>query len=152
MQEPIRINERFVVGRDQPTAEDIHDLSRRGFKAVVNLRTAGEEGETLSPEAEGEEARKADLAYVHIPVSGSDLGPAAVDRFRDEVAGLQGPVFVHCGSGKRSGAFTMMHLGIENGMSGDQVVETALNAGFECDTPELKRFVRDYVDERRRFP
>lgn len=152
MQDPIQVNERFVVGRDQPTAADIPQLARRGFHAIVNLRPAGEEGETMSPEAEGEAAREAELAYVHIPVPADGLEAEAVDRFRDEVAELEGPVFVHCASGKRSGAFTLMHLAIESGTPGDEVVETTRKMGIAWEAPELQRFVRDYVDARRRSP
>lgn len=152
MQDPIQVNERFVVGRDQPTAAEIPELARRGFYSVVNLRPAGEEGETMSPEAEGVAARDADLAYLHIPVAGDVLHAEAVDRFRTEVAELDGPVFVHCASGKRSGAFTLMHLAIENGMSGDEVVETTEKMGIAWEAPEPRRFIRDYVDARRRSP
>ncbi|MEX2496643.1 MAG: protein tyrosine phosphatase family protein [Woeseia sp.] len=149
MKDPITVNERFVVGRDQPRAEDLSGLARRGFKSLVNLRTPGEEGQTMSPEEEGEQAGKAGLAYTHIPVSGDDMRPEVVDQFRDEVSALPGPVFVHCASGKRSGAFTMMHVGIERGTPGEEVIEKALNMGCDCETPELKDFVRNYVDERR---
>lgn len=149
MKDSIKVNERFIVGRDQPTPEDLDELARRGFKSLVNLRTSGEEGQTMSPHEEGEKARKAGLTYAHIPVAGDQLGTEIVDRFRAEVAALPGPVLVHCASGKRSGAFTMMHVGIERGTPGDEVIEKALDMGFECDTPELKQFVRDYVDEKR---
>lgn len=40
----------------------------------------------------------------------------------------------------------MMHLGVEQGTSGDGVIEKAESMGFVCDAPELKCFVRDYVD------
>jgi uncharacterized protein (TIGR01244 family) len=152
MQDPIQVNERFVVGRDQPAPADIPELARRGFHSIVNLRPAGEEGETMSPEAEGEAARDAELAYLHLPVAGDELQAEAVDRFRAEVAKLDGPVFVHCGSGKRAGAFTLMHLAIESGTSGAEVVETTRKMGITWDSRDLQRFVRDYVDARRRFP
>ena len=148
MKDPIPVNERFVVGQDQPRPEDLSDLATRGFKSIVNLRTSGEEEQTMSPQEEGEQARKTGLRYVHIPVSGDDMRQELVDRFREEVSALPGPVFVHCASGKRSGAFTMMHVGIDKGMSGEEVLQQALNMGFECDAPGLKNFVKRYVDEK----
>ena len=42
----------------------------------------------------------------------------------------------------------MMHRGVEQGMSGDEVIEKAESMGFECDTPGLKEFVRSYVNNR----
>lgn len=149
MKDPIPVNEHLVVGLDQPKPEDLGELARRGFKSIVNLRVAGESSETMSPREEGEQARQAGLAYSHIPAPGDNMEPKLVDRFRDEVSALPGPVFVHCASGKRSGAFTMMHVGIDNGMSGEEVIKEARNMGLECDTPPLKEFIRNYVDERR---
>ena len=98
------------------------------------------------PEEEREHAEAAGLTYLHHPVDGEKLSEEVVDSFRDKVADLSGPVLVHCASGKRSGAMVMMHLGAEQGMSGDEVIEKAASMGFECDTPGLERFVRGYVD------
>jgi len=149
MKEPISVTERFVVGQDQPQPQDVRELAERGFQSVVNLRTAGEEGETMTPEEEGEQVRKTGMTYTHIPVAGDSMGQQVVDQYREEAARLPGPVFVHCASGKRSGAFTMMDVGVAQGKSGDEVIDEALNLGFECDTPDMKDFVRNYVDERR---
>ena len=40
----------------------------------------------------------------------------------------------------------MIHIGCEKGMSGNEVVKKAEEMGFECDTPELEKFVKGYVD------
>lgn len=145
MERVIQISDRVTVG-PQPTADEIRRLGERGFRSVVNFRTEGEEDQPLSPGAEGEEVRGAGLAYLHIPVSMKAMGPGTVDEFRREFAELPGPVFAHCKSGKRAGAMVMMQMAVERGISGDEALQQAEAMGFECDQPEIKEFVRSYVD------
>ena len=111
------------------------------------MRTANEK-QDVTPEEEREHAEAAGLTYLHHPVDGEKLSEEVVDSFREKAKTLPGPVLVHCASGKRSGALVMMHRGVEQGMSGDEVIEKAESMGFECDTPGLKDFVRSYVDKR----
>ncbi|MDF1587275.1 protein tyrosine phosphatase family protein [Marinimicrococcus flavescens] len=150
MIEKIAINDRFTVGKAQPSAEAVPQIARDGFRSVVNLRVEGADGQKMSPAEEGEAVRRAGMSYFHLPVKADSLSDGLVDRFREGVAGLPGPVFVHCASGKRAGAFTMMHVAAEQGMSGKEVLAKAAEMGFECDTPQLESFVRDYVDSHRR--
>ena len=53
---------------------------------------------------------------------------------------------VHCKSGKRPAAFVMMHIGCQENMSGDEVIEIAEEMGFECDQADLEQFVKKYVN------
>ena len=141
----MKINEQVTVG-PQPSSEEINQLREQGFKTVINFRTEGEEDQPLSPSSEGAEVQSAGMHYVHIPVSMSSLGTEAVDQFRDQFKDLPKPLFAHCKSGKRAGAMVMMHMAAEQGMTGDQTLEQAQKMGFKCDQPELKQFVRQYVD------
>lgn len=56
----------------------------------------------------------------------------------------------HCKTGKRAGAMVMMHVASERGMSGKEALQQAEQMGFECDQPELKQFVEQYVDSHSR--
>lgn len=145
MQDRMKMNDRITVG-PQPSREQLEELAGQGFKSVVNLRTEGEKDQPLSPREEGEEAKSLGLSYRHIPVSAKEPKPEQVDQFRVEVERLPGPVFVHCASGKRAGAFSMIHQAVQSGWSGDEALEKAEQMGFQCDLPELKDFVRGYVD------
>lgn len=149
MVEHVRISERLSVGKQHPADDDLRRLAQDGFKSVVNLRTSGEENQPLDPEEEGRLVRALGMQYVHYPVKSDELSTEAVDGFREQLAGLPRPVFAHCASGKRSGAFLMMHIAAETGMTGEETIRKAEEMGFECDTPELEQFVRTYVDEHR---
>lgn len=145
MSERRKINDRVTVGA-QVSEEEVKRLPREGFRTVVNLRESGEQDQPVSPDDERKMVEAAGMTYLHIPVSGKDMKPEQVDRFRQELKAQPGPVFVHCHKGKRAGAFAMMAAAVEQGWSGDQTLQTAEQMGFKCDTPQLKEFVKGYVD------
>jgi uncharacterized protein (TIGR01244 family) len=144
----IKINDGLSVDTGQPTREELERLAQEGFKTVVNLRTAGEQNQPLSPEAEGEVARKSGLDYLHIPVGSTDPQPEQVDQFKKQLSGLPGPVLVHCASGKRSGAFAVLQLADQEGLSGDGALARAKELGFDWKSPQLEDFVQRYLNQR----
>jgi uncharacterized protein (TIGR01244 family) len=145
----IRISDGLSVDTGQPTREELERLAQEGFKTVVNLRTAGEQNQPLSPEAEGEVARKAGLDYLHIPVASTDPRPEQVNQFREKLSELPGPVLVHCASGKRSGAFAILQLADQEGLSGEDALARARTLGFDWKSPELEGFIKRYLDQHR---
>ena len=146
MTEQIRINDAVTVG-GQPSIEELRELSDNGFRSVINLRTHNEEDQELTPDEEEEIVRGIGMEYAHIPVTADSLSQGKVEAFRERLNGLPSPVFVHCSSGKRAGAFTMMDVGVKQDMSGEQAIEKAEEMGFECDVPELEKFVKRYIDQ-----
>lgn len=145
MQNTMRINDQVTVG-PQPSADEICNLRQQGFETVVNFRTDGEEEQPLSTADEAETVRAAGMEYQHLPVSIKSMGPEQVDAFRQDFPKLPKPVFAHCKSGKRAGAMVMMHMAVEQGMSGEQTLQQAEEMGFECEKEELRQFVKTYVD------
>ena len=147
MQNTVQVNDRFTIAKFAPDADQIRQAAQEGFRTLINMQTANEDDKLrFDPGEEGRIARDAGLAYLHHPVDGEKLNTDTVDEFRRKSAGLPAPVLVHCASGKRSGALVMMHIGSEQGMSGQEVIDKAEEMGFECDTEKLENFVRDYVD------
>lgn len=147
MTQQMQINEQVTVG-GQPSEDDLKKLAADGFKTVVNLRTEGEKDQPLSPAAEGEKVRELGMEYVHFPVSRDEMSPELEDEFRQRLPSFTPPVFVHCGSGKRAGAFVVMDKAIKEGWSGEDTLRRAEEMGFECKVPEIKEFVKSYVDSR----
>lgn len=145
MQNTMKINDDVTVG-PQPSDDEISELGQQGFKTVVNFRTEGEEEQPLAPDVEGEKVKAAGMEYLHVPVSMKAMGPETVDEFRAKFADLPKPVYAHCKSGKRAGATAMMHMAVEQGMTGEQTLQKAQEMGFECDKEELREFVAQYVD------
>ena len=140
------LNDSFAVSTAPPSEGDLRALAKDGYKAIVNLRCQDEADQPLAPDREGEVVASLGLEYRHLPVAGGAMSDELVDEFRASVEALPKPVLVHCASGKRAGAFTMMHLAAQQGMGGDATLQQAADMGFVCDEPALEDFVRNYVD------
>lgn len=145
------INSGISVADAQPARADFAKLAEDGFAAVVNLREEGEPDERMSPAEEGEAVRACGMSYLHVPFSLQDeaAASAAVDDFRREMSGLAGRVLVHCGSGRRAAALTAIHLGLKEGMRGEEVVAMARDWGCALEPARLADFVSSYVDRNR---
>lgn len=147
MDQEMKIDETFTVG-GQPDKLQLKQLAEDGFHTIVNLRTEGEEDQPLSPEEEGNRVRELGMHYVHFPVDKDTMNADQVDEFRNDLPNWKAPIFVHCSSGKRAGAFVMMDRAVRQGWSGDQTLRNAEQMGFECKVPEIKELVSSYVDSR----
>jgi uncharacterized protein (TIGR01244 family) len=143
--EKVRFNRAITVG-GQPLAKELRRLKQQGFKSIINLRTNAEQDRSLKPDEEGELVKSLGMDYINLPVALDSLQNVKVDAFRDALDKLPEPIFVHCSSGKRAGAFTMMDAAVKEDISGNEVVEMAEQMGFECDVPELESFVKAYID------
>ncbi len=150
MQDRIKISDK-ITSASQPSEADIKKLPQQGFKSVVNLRSSGEEEQPISPKEEGDLIQKLGMKYLNIPVSMKEgIKPELVDRFRKEIDLLPAPVFVHCHTGKRAGAFTMMYSALKEGLAGEEAFQKAMSIGFACDVPQLKTFFINYIDQHKK--
>jgi uncharacterized protein (TIGR01244 family) len=143
----IQIDDQITVG-GQPDAQQLEQLARDGFQTIVNMQTAGEEDQPLSPREVGDKVRQLGLQYKHFPVSRETMSPGRVDQFREMLTHCATPVFVHCSSGQRSGAFVVMDRAVKQGWMADETLAQADSMGFECDVPEIKTMVTRYVENR----
>ncbi len=147
LNQPIRVTEEIFVG-GQPSETDLNAIKAKGFKSIINLRAPSEES-ILLPGEEKSKAEEMGIKYVNIPVTKETINDDTVKNVSDTIKELKkenAPVFVHCGSGKRSGAMTLLHLAVENGLTVEEAFETAHNLGFDCESePELKKFFEDYI-------
>ncbi|TXK76271.1 beta-lactamase hydrolase domain-containing protein [Mesonia sp. K4-1] len=141
-----KINDNISVATFDPNENSFKTFADKGFKSVINLQTEDEE-QNVSSKKEETLANDNNLNYKHFGVSKDNLSQSMVDNFRQELESLPTPIVVHCKSGKRSGAFVMMHIECQKNMSGEEVIEQAENMGFECDVPELELFLKKYVNE-----
>jgi len=116
-----------------------------GFRAVLDMRT----------EAEGHDAAReralveaAGMRYLSLPVSSEAPRPEQIAEFTRAVkdAGNH-PLFVHCASGNRVGAFWLAYRVVEDGWAVERALEEAERVGLRSE--KLKRFALDYVESRR---
>ena len=114
------------------------------------LRHRCEIEDALSPVQEDEACSELGLDYFHLPVSMDGMSHELVHTFRENVKNLPKPIYVHCASGMRAGAFVMMHLAVENDWSAQECFNRAEEQGFECDKPEMKAFLKAFIEENQR--
>ena len=146
MKDPIKVNSRVSAG-GQPTEADLAQLHATGVRTVINLRRPGEQGQPLDPAAEGVEAKKAGLNYVHIPVDPKNLDPAQAAQVAAAIKDAgEGGVFVHCAAGGRALSHALLAEAREQGKSADQVLAKAAELGAPITDEGFKAFVRKVAD------
>jgi uncharacterized protein (TIGR01244 family) len=133
----------------QPQAEELKELSRRGVQAIVNLREPGESGDLTSSRDEGVQVRQMGIEYLNVPVPKQQISEAQIDDIRTKLTLLPRPVFIHCDSGARSGAIAVIDEAVRQGWSAEDAVERAKAAGLRSDEPGLLELVRRYLDDHR---
>jgi len=117
-------------------------LKADGFKAIINLRTAGEPGANLEQNAA--RAKALGLNYISIPFSPQQPDPKAVDTFLSEIANKNNqPVFVHCGSASRVGSFWLVKRVMQDGWTIEKATEEAKLIGLRGEP--LEKFALDYI-------
>lgn len=117
-------------------------LKADGFKAIINLRTAGEQGANLEQNAA--RAKALGLKYISIPFSPQQPDPKAVDTFLAEIADKNNqPAFVHCGSASRVGSFWLVKRVIQDGWTVEKATEEAKLIGLRGEP--LEKFALDYI-------
>jgi uncharacterized protein (TIGR01244 family) len=120
----------------------LEGLKADGFKSVVNLRLATEQGANI-PENEAK-AKALGLNYFHLPLSGSAPDPKVVDEFLGVVSNKTNqPVYIHCGSANRVGAVWLVKRVLQDGWPVDKATTEAKAIGLSA--PGLEKFALDYI-------
>jgi uncharacterized protein (TIGR01244 family) len=103
-------------GATQPAA--MPWLSSEGFKTVINLRLATEEGVDVDGSRTAAEA--AGLGYIHLPFDSKNPDPDVVDGILTAFGDKENrPVYIHCGSATRVAALWMIGRVLEDGQGMD---------------------------------
>ena len=127
--------------------EAVAELKRMGFATIINFRRADEEGAEVEREASA--AEDAGLRYVHIPFGFDTPDPdAQVARFLEEVSrSANQPVYIHCHSANRAGAFWMIKRVIQDGWGSEEALAEAEVIGLTNE--RLRAFAQEYVSTHR---
>jgi len=135
------VDERFATG-GQPTDAAFQKLAAAGYRAVLNLRT---EAEGVDLRHEQASAEKAGLRYISIPVVSAAPKAEQVDEFFKALKNNDyQPMFIHCGSANRVGAFWLIYRVVEQGWPFDKALLEAEQIGLT--SASLKAFAKDYIE------
>ena len=142
----MRVNTEFCTG-GQPTPAQLADLKSQGVTTILNLRTIGERG--FDATLEETETKKLGMKYFHIPVANDAPKDEQADEFLKITDNAQNrPVFIHCGSANRVGAFFMIRRVLRDGMTFDAAKAEADKIGLR--SPALAEFARQYIDKHKK--
>lgn len=140
-----KINDNISIATNQPSEEQFRQAKETGFKSVLNLRAAGEEGAIAS---ESQQVEAAGLTYANIPVKPSNMDESLANNVLEKIEQLPKPVLAHCKSGLRSGAMALMYDAVKHNKSAEEALEKGKMSGFDCDAhPEMKQFFVKYIKE-----
>jgi len=135
----LRINRQICTG-GQPTLDDLAKLKAEGTKAIINLRRPTE----YDAEAEAAKAKELGLRYFNIPVSVAEPKDEQADQFLKLIADpANRPLFLHCGSANRVGAFWMIRRVLADGWKLEDAEAEARKIGMH--SPSLVDFAHSYI-------
>ena len=121
--------------------EAIPEIAQMGFKSVINLRLASEQGAQV--EAEGDAVRAAGMHYVHLPFSVQSPDPKLVDDFIAAVTRPENqPAYVHCASGGRAASMWMIKRVLADHWDEDRALAEANALGLN---DRLRPFALNYI-------
>jgi uncharacterized protein (TIGR01244 family) len=121
--------------------EAIREIKRMGFKTVVNLRLASEQGALV--DEEGAMVRSLGMRYVHLPFNIQSPDAKLVENFIAAVAGAANtPAYVHCAAGGRAAALWMIKRVKADGWSEARALEEANALGLN---DRLRPFALNYL-------
>jgi uncharacterized protein (TIGR01244 family) len=129
----------------QPDLDQLAGLRDQGVRAVLNLRPA-EEFDATEEEAR---VRELGMSYFNIPVSnGNPIPDSQFDEFlrlTDDQANH--PMFIHCASANRVGAFWLVRRVLRDGWEVPRAEEEATRVGLRA--ASLREFALDYIARHR---
>ena len=121
--------------------EAIPELGKMGFRSVINLRLASEEGAQV--EQEGEAVRAAGMRYVHLPFNVQSPDPKLVDDFIAAVTlPANQPAYVHCAAGGRAAAMWMIKRVVADHWDEQRALTEANALGLN---DRLRPFALNYI-------
>ena len=91
-----------LTAAGQLSLDRIPHLAAAGFGGIINLRPDNEEDGQPSHRDAARIAHKAGMEYAYIPVDIDTLTEADLFAFKAAMSAVKGPIYAHCGSGKRA--------------------------------------------------
>ncbi len=123
-------------------------IKQAGFKSIVNLRAANEEGANVA--AETKSAQDAGVNYIWLPFVTASPDASQVDAFLAAVAEpANQPMLLHCTSGGRASMFWAIKRVMLDGWPVDKAMGELPDLSKNVSAP-LKAFTLDYIEQHRK--
>ena len=127
-------------------ARVIPELAKRGYKAIVNLRLATEQGADIDASRAAAEA--AGIRFIHLPFNTQQPDTAVVDAFIKATGDpANQPTFINCGSANRVAGMMLAKRIVADGWTEQRALEEAQVIGPPSEA--MQAFALKYVAERK---
>lgn len=122
----------------QPSASDVAQAARQGFRAIIDNRPDGENPGQISASEMEKLAAEHGMGFAHIPVVPGKIDDEAVAAMDAALARLDAPVLAYCRTGMRSA--TLWALSQSGKIDPDTILNTTGAAGYDLAAikPRLK--------------
>ena len=121
--------------------EAIREIAKMGFKSVINLRLASEQGAMV--EEEGAVVKAAGMNYVHLPFDAQSPDAHLIDNFIAAVtAPANQPAYVHCAAGGRAASLWMVKRVLADGWDEQRALTEANALGLN---DRFRPFALNYI-------
>ena len=121
--------------------EAIREIANMGFKSVINLRLASEQGAQV--EEEGTAVKAAGMKYVHLPFDAQNPDAHLIDNFIAAVtAPANQPAYVHCAAGGRAASLWMVKRVLADGWDEQRALTEANALGLN---DRFRPFALNYI-------
>ncbi len=132
------------AGATKPEA--VPAIKEMGYKSIINLRLADENGANVDQEAIA--AKNAGIRFLHIPFNGAQPDPKVADDFLMAVKDPQNmPAFIHCASGNRVAAMWMIKRMVVDKWDAEKAGNEATQLGLT--NQALKKFAVEYAESHK---
>jgi len=128
-------------------ARVIPELAKRGYKAIINLRQATEQGAAIDETRQA--AQAAGIKFIHLPLNPQQPEASVVDAFLIATADpTNQPTFINCGSASRVSAMMIAKRMLNDGWSQDRALDEAKVIGPP--SAALQQFALEYVAAKKK--
>jgi len=124
-----------ITSSGQPDKEALSVFADSGYSVVIDMR--GPEEDRGMDDFEGA-VEATGMHYLAFPVVGAEqISFETAARLDEVLAGIDGPVLIHCGSGNRVGAVLALSQSL-NGASDEKSIEYGKDAGMTRLEPRVR--------------
>jgi uncharacterized protein (TIGR01244 family) len=123
--------------------EAFASLKQAGYRSIVNLRAASEQGANVEDQAKA--AAAAGITYIHLPFVTATPDATKVDDFLKAVAAPENqPMLLHCASGGRASIFWAIKRVMVDGWPVEKAMGELPGLSSNVSQP-LRAFALDYL-------
>ena len=125
---------REIAVSGQLRVDEVAELGRAGYDAIIDLRPDGEAPDQAPSAALAAEARSVGIKFFYAPVAHGAIADGAVATLETALASTSGRVLLYCRSGKRAArTWSLVEASRPGGRNAAQILAAVKDSGQSAD-------------------